>query len=259
MPSFRRKREPGGLIFTVIPAQAGTRWFDNCRHSGASRNLATLLDSGFRRSDGLPAKPPKTKRYRLCFQLPPTPHSGAAAQMTAVCHIHQTALTVCLFSSNDDRQRGQPPHGHQRKIKQDKRPRNAPDPFPPITVACETCGVRRLYSVKLALCRYGAQRPPRRRQGLSIFATNRHPRTPTVIPPAATATAVMLASFPHPNRHSGVIPAPQPSFRRQPESGNRSGQALLKAPGNGKTHRLPENRKTPAESPAAVDPVWQLC
>ena len=33
------------------------------RHSGESRNLVALLDSGFRRRDGLPAKPPKTKRY----------------------------------------------------------------------------------------------------------------------------------------------------------------------------------------------------
>ena len=50
-------------------------WFDIClgrfdiyRHSGASRNLAAPLDSGLRHSDGLPAKPPKTKRCRSVRQ-----------------------------------------------------------------------------------------------------------------------------------------------------------------------------------------------
>ena len=38
------------------------RWLDIYRHSGESRNLAAPLDSGFRRRDGLSAKPPQTKR-----------------------------------------------------------------------------------------------------------------------------------------------------------------------------------------------------
>ena len=48
---------------TVIPAPQPSPPHPN-RHSGASRNLKALLDSGFRRSDGQPAQPPKTKRYR---------------------------------------------------------------------------------------------------------------------------------------------------------------------------------------------------
>ena len=50
---------------TVIPAPQPSFRHPN-RHSGASRNLAALLDSGFRRSDDPPAKPPKTKRYPAC-------------------------------------------------------------------------------------------------------------------------------------------------------------------------------------------------
>ena len=58
-----------GLIFTVIPdiyrhsgASRNPGIPNFHRHSGESRNLAALPDSGLRRSDGLPAQPPKTKR-----------------------------------------------------------------------------------------------------------------------------------------------------------------------------------------------------
>ena len=60
------------------------RWFDIYRHSGASRHLAALLDSGFRRRDGLPAKPPETKRCpKRCpaknFRLTSAPGCGNIA------------------------------------------------------------------------------------------------------------------------------------------------------------------------------------
>ena len=56
-----------------IPANPGSvsfRWLDIYRHSGASRNLAALLDSAFRRSNDLTARPPEKKRR------PPPPAAG---------------------------------------------------------------------------------------------------------------------------------------------------------------------------------------
>ena len=64
------------------------RRFDIHRHSGASRNLAALLDSGLRRSDGLSAKPPKNET------LPPWHEPTAASRIADMIRYAQEAVAT---------------------------------------------------------------------------------------------------------------------------------------------------------------------
>ena len=64
------------------------RWFDIYRHSGASRNLAALLDSGLRRSDGLSAQPPKNET------LPPWHEPTAAPRIADMIRYAQEAVAT---------------------------------------------------------------------------------------------------------------------------------------------------------------------
>ena len=102
---------------------------------------------------------------------------------------------------------------------------------------------------------------------------NRHSRTPTAIPHTPTVIPAPQPSFRRPNCHSHtstVIPHPNLSFPHlnrhptpQPVIPAQAGiqnplprPSVAQAPGNGKTNRFPENRKTLSERPVAFRFKW---